>query len=59
MDKKLIERIALEVAEAMPKGFLWSEEWGHECHGEGRDDSEAFDCADAIRAMNDDKGGAA
>lgn len=23
---------------------------GREIHGEGRDDSEAFDCADAIRA---------
>lgn len=26
---------------------------GHECHSEGRDDSEAFDCADAIRALKD------
>ena len=29
------------------------EDWGHECHGEGRDDSEAFDCADAIRARGE------
>lgn len=29
------------------------EAWGHECHGEGRDDSEAFDCADLIRALKD------
>ena len=30
MDKQLIERIALEVAEAMPKGFLWREGCGYE-----------------------------
>lgn len=28
------------------------EDWGRECHGEGRDDSEAFDCADHIRARS-------
>lgn len=29
------------------------EDLGHECHGEGRDDSEAFDCADRIRARSE------
>lgn len=29
------------------------EDLGHERHGEGRDDSEAFDCADMIRALHD------
>lgn len=45
------ERIASAVAAAVKEeDARICEEWGHECHGEGRDDSEAFDCADRIRA---------
>lgn len=29
------------------------EQVGFDAHGAGRDDSESFDCADAIRAMED------
>ena len=55
-----IERFAELVAEAERERCAQTcEAWGHECHGEGRDDSEAFDCADAIRSLSDTEGGAA
>ena len=49
-----IERFAALVASAERERCAQAcEAWGHECHGEGRDDSEAFDCADLIRALKD------
>lgn len=46
-----LDRFAATVAAAVKEeDARICEEWGHECHGEGRDDSEAFDCADRIRA---------